>query len=82
MAECRAEIDRIDREMLELLARRLAVAARAGGLKRQLGMPVSDPVRERAVLDSLEARLPDGFPSGAAEPVWQAIFAASRRVQA
>ncbi|MBX3460616.1 MAG: bifunctional 3-deoxy-7-phosphoheptulonate synthase/chorismate mutase [Planctomycetes bacterium] len=49
----RANIDRIDRELIELIARRVKVAADIGLAKRVTGKPLHDPSREDAVAQSL-----------------------------
>nr|WP_255703497.1 SCP2 sterol-binding domain-containing protein [Lysobacter sp. GX 14042] len=49
MAGVRTAIDRIDAAQLALLAARGRLAGYAGRLKRQLGLPVRDPARERRV---------------------------------
>ncbi len=46
MLELRAEIDRIDRELFTLIARRMSVAINIGVQKRKMGIPIKDPVRE------------------------------------
>jgi chorismate mutase len=46
----RAEIEGIDRELIRLMAHRVALARSAGVLKRMLGMPALDPAREAAVV--------------------------------
>lgn len=45
LAALRAEIDRADDELLALLARRMEIARRIGGYKRQHAMPVLQPAR-------------------------------------
>ena len=82
LARCREEIERIDNEIVSLLARRLALGKRTGELKRVAGLPILDPTREAAVIRRVtgvarEADLPT-------EPIreifWQ-IVGMSRRVQ-
>ncbi|MBE6546577.1 MAG: prephenate dehydratase [Ruminococcaceae bacterium] len=51
--ELRAEIDKIDRELVPLFLRRMNVSAEVAEYKRQTGMRVLDPSRERALLDKL-----------------------------
>lgn len=46
----RGEVERIDREIVGLIAERLRLARRVGPVKRALGMPVLDPPREAAVV--------------------------------
>ena len=46
----RAEIGGVDRELIHLMAQRVALARSVGVLKRELGMPALDPAREAAVV--------------------------------
>ena len=52
LEECRAEIDRIDREMQRLFEARMQVAEDVAKYKIAHDLPVLDQVREQAVLDS------------------------------
>jgi len=56
----REEIDRVDRELIDLLARRRDVVSRIGAIKSSRGLPVYVPEREEAMLlarrDEAEAR--------------------------
>jgi chorismate mutase len=47
----REEINRLNEEILALIARRVFVALRIGEVKKRHGKPVVDRNRERAVLD-------------------------------
>lgn len=46
----RAEVERIDREIVALVAERLRIARELGGLKRAAGVPLLDPQREAAIV--------------------------------
>lgn len=48
----RQEIDRIDKEMVALFERRMAVTQQVGEYKQKVGMAVLDKTRHRAVLES------------------------------
>ena len=50
LKELREEIDVIDRELVELFKKRMGVSAAVAEYKRQNGMAVLDPSRERALL--------------------------------
>ena len=50
LERCRGEIERIDRELIGLIAARVAVARRVGRAKSHAGLPVLDPAREAAVV--------------------------------
>jgi chorismate mutase len=82
LGRCREEIERIDNEIIALLARRLTLGKRTGDLKRAAGLPILDPTREAAVIRRVtetarEAGLP---PEPIREVFWQ-IVGMSRRVQ-
>lgn len=79
---CRHEIDRIDDQLLALLARRMQAAHRIGDLKRDMGIPALQPQREQHLLGRLAATAGPELDSGAVRQVWEAILACSRRIQA
>jgi len=49
----RGRIDRIDDDILELIARRAVISGRIGRVKIKSGLPIDDHDRERAILDRL-----------------------------
>lgn len=55
MLALRREIDRIDEELLLLLAERFRVTAKVGELKARSGLDSVDPVREQEKLERLKA---------------------------
>lgn len=78
----RKEIDDIDAELLRLLNMRARLALKVGALKQALDLPVSDPERERLVLQRL-GELNDGpLDERAVGKVFRRIIRESRRVQA
>jgi chorismate mutase len=50
LAELRQRIQQIDRELIGLIAERVAIAREVGAAKRALGVPTLDPAREAAVV--------------------------------
>ncbi|MBQ7474878.1 MAG: chorismate mutase [Clostridia bacterium] len=60
--ELRREIDRIDGEMIRLFGERMKVAQKIAGYKKERGLPVLDPVREREKLDAIAAANPELCP--------------------
>ena len=52
----RRQIDAIDSELVESLARRLKVARELANLKREAGLKIRQPDRERAVLEAVAAK--------------------------
>jgi chorismate mutase/prephenate dehydratase len=55
LEKLRAELDDIDRHLVELIARRQETVAAVGEAKANASAPVRDPERERAVLEAVEA---------------------------
>jgi chorismate mutase len=51
LEELRREIEAIDREIVELIARRTYVADTIAGVKAEQGLPTTDEQQEQAVMD-------------------------------
>jgi chorismate mutase len=49
--EYRTQIDGVDRQIVELLNKRAAIVRRIGSVKKEAGLAVAAPARERQVLD-------------------------------
>ena len=81
LAQLRAEIDRVDRALLELLNERAGLGRSVGALKARSGMPVYSAARERDVLAGLVRSNPGPFPSSAIEPVFREIISATRSLE-
>jgi chorismate mutase len=82
LAACRDEIERIDNEVISLLAKRLALGKRVGELKRAAGLPILDPTREAAVIRRITGAARDaGLPSEPVREVFWQLVAMSRRAQ-
>jgi chorismate mutase len=82
LARCRDEIERIDNEIVERLAKRLALGKRTGELKRLAGLPILDPTREAAVIRRVTAVARDaGLPPEPIREVFWQIVGMSRRAQ-
>jgi prephenate dehydrogenase len=80
--EAREMIDALDRDLLELLARRAELSRRVGRAKAALGAPVLDPSREASVLQDRRAWGQEaGVGPEVVDEVFQAIMRASRRAQ-
>ncbi len=83
LALLRAEIDALDREILEALARRMAVVAEIARTKRAEGRPIRDFAREREILEGRAAAAAElGLAPGVIESIWRLILWASRDYQA
>jgi chorismate mutase len=77
----RADIDRIDREILSLIAERVRVVLRVGDIKRERGMKVYDPERERALLERLTRLAPAPLDATTVRGVFERLVDESRRLE-
>jgi chorismate mutase/prephenate dehydrogenase len=76
-------IDSLDREMLQLVAQRMALVAEIASYKRQHGLRIRDAQRERELLDDRTRRAEElGLPRGEMESVFRLLLRASRDHQA
>ncbi len=77
MKELRAEIDRIDDRILELLNRRATAVLEVGKLKTEKGLRFYVPEREVEILRRLAAENPGPFPADALRTIYREIISAS-----
>lgn len=73
----RRDIDRIDRELLRLLAERQRIAAEIGSTKRDAGRAVYAPDREELLLRKLEESSTPDLPAPAIRAIFREIISAS-----
>lgn len=80
--EQRMVIDAIDREIVELINRRSAVALEIGRIKMENSLPIYVSTREEQVLDRIEETNSEGIvPGEEMRNIFQAIMRGSRAVQ-
>jgi chorismate mutase/prephenate dehydratase len=77
----RAQIDALDRQLLELLNRRAALALQVGEVKKHEGSAVFRPEREAQVIDSLKALNPGPLATDSVAPIWREIMSACRALE-
>jgi chorismate mutase/prephenate dehydratase len=81
----RRDIDAIDAQIIELLDRRAALAHAVGRAKRDAGLPMHDPARERALIERLElalkAKEDPSFPPQAVRSVFREVISACLSVE-
>jgi len=75
MTEVRAEIDRIDAALVDLLAERFGYVERAWQLKLEAGQEASVPWRNQQVVDKVRARAAEkGVPPDLVEALWRQMI--------
>jgi len=79
----RALVDAVDRDLLQLLARRMALVSEVVEHKHEPGTTIRDPERERAVLADRRERAQElGLPVHAVDSIFRSLIVASRERQA
>lgn len=72
IATLRTEIDRVDNEILALLAHRRDLSQQIQTMRSERGHPRIDETREHAILEAMQAKW------GGSENVWREILALCR----
>src|SRR5215210_2048333 len=79
----RAMVDVLDRDLLQIVARRMAIVGEIAAYKRQHGLRIRDSARERELLaDRCERAEALGLPSGEMESVFRVLMRVGRDHQA
>lgn len=81
LEELRLAVDQVDDRLLEMLKERQTLASQIGELKRCMGIPIYDPVREREILNRLTTQNAGQLAEEAVLAAWREIFSASRAAQ-
>ena len=83
LAVLRAMVDVLDRDLLQIVVRRMALVGEIAAYKRQHGLRIRDEQREREILvDRCERAEAMGLPRGEIESVFRVLMRASRDHQA
>lgn len=82
LAELRTAIDAVDRELLDALNRRAALANEVGELKRAEGSVVFRPEREAQVIQGLQAVNPGPLKAANVATIWREVMSACRALEA
>lgn len=77
----RAELDRLDRELVRLFEQRMLISREVAAVKQAQGMQVCDPVREAQVLDARAAMLENPAYAEDVRTLWTLLMALSRKEQ-
>jgi chorismate mutase/prephenate dehydratase len=81
LAGFRDEIDALDREILERISARAAVAGKIGDIKRQAGLPVVELAREQQVIDKVVGANQGPLPDDSVRRVYQTLMVEMRLIQ-
>lgn len=77
----REKIDELDARLVELLSQRAQAAHEIGRLKRDAGMPIYEPDRERSVFDHVRSVNPGPLPDRDLLNIYERIMDIMRQIQ-
>lgn len=81
LEDLRTKIDAIDQTILGLLAERVRVVIDVGEYKRERGLPIYDPERERSILDRIARAAPIPLDEETARNIFDRIIDECRRIE-
>lgn len=81
LVKCREEIDRIDKQIVDLFEERMKVAADVAEYKRNTGKPVLDREREQSKLSALQELASNDFNAVSVRELFSQIMSMSRKLQ-
>lgn len=82
LEELRAAIEDLDATLVSLIAERMTLARAVGRVKAAAGQPVTDPMRESAVVARIAGLSREaGLPEDDMRSIYWRLLALSRRVQ-
>ena len=78
----RRQLDALDRQLVEILARRFETGREAARLKHALGIPIHDPAREEQVINrAMEWARSAGLPEEEVSDLFRRLISISRGAQ-
>lgn len=81
LTKCRNEIDQIDRQLVELYEKRMAVSEKVAAYKIATGKKVLDQERERQKLEAVQAMAGNDFNKHGVKELFEQIMTMSRKKQ-
>jgi chorismate mutase len=77
----RRDIDAVDQQILKLLHARVRLVMQVGEYKRERGLPVYDPARERQLLERLSKAAEPPLDADTVRRVFERLVDESRRIE-
>jgi len=79
--QIRKEIDRLDSELLRIFNERASLALKIGEIKKEKGLPVYDPAREKRIFERMRAANPGPLENSAIVRLFERVIDESRRLE-
>lgn len=77
----RKEINRLDSELLRIFNARAALALKIGEIKKERGIPVYDPEREKRIFETMSQMNPGPLEDEAIVRLFERVIDESRRLE-
>lgn len=77
----RKEINRLDSELLRIFNERASLALKIGEIKKQTGIPVYDPEREKRIFEAMTGANPGPLEDEAIVRLYERVIDESRRLE-
>ena len=77
----RREINRLDQDLLRIFNERAALALKIGEIKKELGIPVYDPEREKKIFESMARENPGPLETEAIIRLFERVIDESRHLE-
>ena len=81
LEDWRKKINELDASLISLLNERAKCAVAIGEIKRTIGQPIYDPVREAWILEKVAEKNPGPLESDAIKRLFERIIDESRRLE-
>lgn len=81
IADWRKKIDELDQRLVELLNQRARAAQEIGRLKRNTGMPIYEPDREKKIFENVRKSNQGPLPDSELRHVYERIIDVMRNIQ-
>ena len=78
LMEYRIRINEIDEQLLELLIERFKITSAIGAYKKEQGIAILDPERERIIIENLKNKLENEKDAKYIIAVWEDLMKASK----
>jgi chorismate mutase len=79
--DIRKEIDRLDSELLRIFNERAGLALQIGEIKKEIGLPVYDPGREKRIFQRMKEDNPGPLDDQAIVRLFERVIDESRRLE-
>ena len=79
--ELRQQIDDLDKDIIQLLKKRMGISKEVGKLKEKLDIPVEDKNREDEIIDRLTKQAGRNLSEEQLIRIFTAVFKSSKQVQ-